>query len=241
MGEESKSPTQADSQTELLSVDEFLSENYSLFAVVGVLAALAVYMQNFQESASRELVNLGLVSALLMFLVTALILLFKLFQQATYADKVDIERVVPFSALIIGLGGLIVSISGVAFEFYTQFVQVIDWTIGVVIFTSYLIWFPWDKFSNADNVSKSTQKRLKKTPAVAINFTVCAIIIYADNSYAILQGLVKVDGYNKMIIFPGFIGAVVLHLIISNLIKEYCLWRDDNMEDKNEEEVILYE
>lgn len=213
-----------DEDHKILSVSEFLSKNHQLFAVVGVLAALAVYLRDFRGDIAGPWVQYGIVSALLMFVIGALSILSNIIDQIKWTEKADLDRVVSYSVLIIGVSGLSVSIFMISLEFYAQFVQLIDYIIGFGIFIGYMSEFPWGKYRGIDGLSDKAKKRIEDAPNTAMSFAVIVILFSSSQ----LGSLVNIANYDQPILFPTVIAAIISHYLISDFIRKLTISRSSS-------------
>jgi len=213
----------------VLSVSAFFSENYSLFAVAGVLAALSVYMRDFRSASPSGSVEFGVVSSLLMFSLVSVVLLYKTVNQAMTVDVAEPSRVVGYSTLIVGIGGLLYSILSVTVVFQSQLVRIVD--IGFVVggLSSYFIWLSNSQFSTADrNVSEQTADAIENIPAAAALATLITYISADNMSPSLVQSFTQFGFSGQSLYFPRFWAAVITHAVWCWLLKHYFVFRDSH-------------
>jgi len=214
---------------DILSVSEFLSENYNLFAVAGVLAALAVYLRDFRPASPNGSVEFGVVSALLMFSLVSGVLLLKSFDQAITAQEVELSRVAGYSVLIMGIIGLLYSILSITAIFQTQLVRVIDIGFVVGILSGYLIWFPTKRFNEpTENISEKTRNAIGKIPEVAVITTFLTYIFVNNNYSEIIQSYMFIEYLDQVISAWPFLIGVSAHYMWCLVIRRYYIFRDNS-------------
>lgn len=76
------------SDTPTFDMDMFLRNNYKLFAIMGIFGAVSIYLTTISlnlSSVNRNIVNIGVVSSLLIFLLIAINILENLYNEADFS------------------------------------------------------------------------------------------------------------------------------------------------------------
>lgn len=222
-------------ESSLLEVEEFLSEFYPIFTVAGILAGLSVYLKEFQGAASTVLVNLGVISALIIFTMATGFLILQAVKQAVFSESLNLQRVIPYSIIIASLAGLMITVIGITFTYKTQLVLILDGGTAIAIFIGYLIVFPREKFQEIEGVSEDVQSAIENAPGIAMNFAIFSIYLSSIllNSSG-WQGF-AVSAYTKLestafgepnLMFPLVIPAIATQFVGSFVLKKYYIWKD---------------
>ena len=204
---------------ELEDVDKLLKSEYPLFAVVGVLGALSVYLFDFRKGAPNQFVDFGVGGALLMFLVASFVLVRKLFDQLRYAREIDWYRLLPIGLLLTGLIAVMYGIAGVGTAFLGEIVMLLGLGLAGTLFVGYMIYFPHEKFDDVTGVPQDRAKRI--SDAQHHGGTVAVLVILFSG--LIFPELPKIDGYNPLLVIPAVILAIGAHYITSFGLRWYHL------------------
>lgn len=199
--------------------ESLLTDNYKLFAIIGVFGALAVYLFNLRNSAPNQFIDWGIAGSLLMFLVSSLTLVNKLSHSLVNHEDIAWLYRTFTGGILAGLIAVIYGIFGVVSQFLGEVVVLATFVVGVVVYTAYMNLFPWEKFEKLEGVSEEQKKKIKNVPHQANTWAVVAILL--SGSY--LPEFPKLDGYRPFLLFPAMIIGIITHFVVSFGLRKYHL------------------
>lgn len=207
---------------EPLDIDEFFNTYYRLFAVVGVLSGLSVYLYDFRRNTGNESIEIGIASALIIFLLTSTVLLSKITNQIKWTDEIDLYRIVPYGVLIAGIGGLIIAVLSISTIFPQAFTTIFNISVATIMIIAHIIIFPWKTFENPVGYSEEGEQRISDAPNIAINLAIFEVIALNE----IFPAVYNVWPYDTLAIISVILTWAIFHYITSFLLIIFTRWTD---------------
>ncbi|WP_257627722.1 hypothetical protein [Haloplanus salinarum] len=221
----SKSDT-GESETNLrnpsLHTDDFerlLSDNYKIFTILSVFAALSVYLFNLSSEIQANYVDWGVAGALFMFMLSVLVLVYKLMYQLANYEEIGIVFRTLTSGILVGLIAVTVGIFSIVSEFFGEVVVLSSFVVVGIIYSAYINWFPWDEFRDLNNVPKNAREKIKEAPSKANLWCVTLLLVFSS----FLPSFPKLDGESGYIVIPMIICIVPFHYALSFGIRKWHL------------------